>query len=60
MKVTYRDGPVNITLDVGGLAFLAFLVRVHRWHSADPDFIGILVTIAGDTVLMQPRTVPKP
>jgi len=53
MKVVYNDGSVVLDLEVSAFGFLALLVRVHRWHQADPGFLGVLVTIEGDTVLLR-------
>jgi hypothetical protein len=54
MKVVVNDGSYKFDLDVSAFAFIAFLVRVHRWYGSDPNFRGVLVTIAGDVILVRP------
>jgi hypothetical protein len=60
MKVIYNDRSTMFDLDVGTFGFLALLVRVHRWHSQEPDFRGILVTLVGDTILIRPESTRLP
>jgi hypothetical protein len=54
MKVVFNDGSNIFDLDVSPFGFVAFLVRVHRWYDSNPDFRGVLVTIAGDVILVRP------
>jgi hypothetical protein len=54
MKVTFNDGLNVFDLDVSPFGFMAFLVRVHSWYGNDPNFRGVLVTIAGEVILIRP------
>ena len=60
MKVVYNDGSNVFDLDVSAYGLLALLVRVHRWHSVEPNYRGILVTVLGDTLLIRPESTRLP